>query len=69
MSEVKTMSLQDFFSETFSEEFVKEAAVEYTLAQIAGRAFETKAVSGLSFREIAERMGLKSPPARSPSRE
>ncbi len=59
MKHPKEMSMEEFFKETFSEDFLKEADVEYTLAQIAGRAFQAKEESGLSFRKIAEKMGLK----------
>lgn len=60
MSDIKMKSLDEFLQDTFTEEFLKEAAVEYTLAQIAGRAHKAKEDSELSSREIAARMGLKS---------
>jgi transposase-like protein len=53
-----TLSLTDFCRTTFSEEFLREAAVEYLLAEIAGRAAQVKEASGLSYREIARRMGV-----------
>ncbi len=61
MAKSKEMSMEEFFQDTFSEEFLREAEVEYTLAQIAGRAFDAKKESKLSFRDIAKRMGVKTP--------
>lgn len=58
MSEIKTQSFQEFIKETFSDEFLQETAIEYTLAQIAGRAYEARKKSGLSFCKIVDKMGL-----------
>lgn len=64
MVEVKTekgeVNLQEFLEENFSKEFVEEVAVEHTLAQVAGKVIRAKEESGLSIREISERMGRKS---------
>jgi hypothetical protein len=56
-----TTSLGDFFKDTFSERFLEDADIEYTLAQIAGRAYRIKEKSGLSYRAIASKMGNTSP--------
>lgn len=61
MHENRRIKVNDFFKEKFSDEFLDEIEVEYTLAQIAGRAFSAKEKSGLSFRKIAKKMGLRSP--------
>lgn len=61
MDNKKRLKAKEFFEETFSEEFIREAEVEYTLAKIAAKAYSAKQDSGLSFRAIAKRMGLKSP--------
>jgi hypothetical protein len=59
--ELNTTSLDDFLKDTFSQEFLDEAEIEYALARIAAHASTAKAASGLSIREVANRMGSKSP--------
>jgi hypothetical protein len=54
-------SSDDFFKDIFSKEFLQESDVEYALAKVAGGAYNVKQESGLSFRKIATKMGLKSP--------
>jgi len=39
---IKEISIEEFFETTFSEEFLQEADDEYTMAQIAGRSYDTK---------------------------
>lgn len=56
-----TTSLNDFFAETFSQDFLDEAAIEYSLAEIAARAYAAKQHSRLSIRDIARKMGSKGP--------
>ena len=60
---MSTMTLTDFFNDTFEPEFIDDAQVDYRLAQLAGRLIALVEDSGLSRREIARRMGHKSPSA------
>jgi len=55
----KTMSMEEFFQETFSEEFLQEAEVEYMLAEIAGRSIGAKEdeMSGKMLEEL-ERLNV-----------
>jgi len=39
---IKEISMEEFFETTFSKEFLEEAEVEYTMAQIAVRSYDTK---------------------------
>jgi len=39
---IKEIKMEKFFKTTFSKEFLQEADDEYTLAQIAGRAYDMK---------------------------
>jgi len=39
---IKEIKMEEFFKTTFSKEFLQEAEVEYTMAQIAVRSYDTK---------------------------
>jgi len=53
-------TLKKFFNETFSKGSDEEAEIYYSLVRIAICAAEMKKTSGLSYREIAKRMGSSS---------
>jgi transcriptional regulator with XRE-family HTH domain len=56
-------SFGDFLRETFDSDLAADVEVELELARVAGRSWEVAEACGLSRRELARRMGHRSPSA------